>query len=243
MPAESSSTMRATRSSDLLAPVLGPLGLRIDDHVGEEIVVAARLLEVVCQRLGALGAVLAEHLDPHALADERRREMIGRAAHEAVGLRGPGLQRLAALHHLAVVPRHLPGAVDAAIRAVGHERHQLDVLRLRLEIVERRRGFHRIAERRVLGDVGHELAVDIDRSAVLEGLDVLCAGLAGRHDRLRIAVRACAVVRQTSPSMPLISPAANPPTRWLGRPRLANAQMIAISFGSGASGSITVMPS
>ena len=124
----------------LLAPVLAALGLRIDDHVGEEVVVAARLLEIIrAAPWRAPAPCLLEHLDAHALADQRRGEMIRRAAHEAVGQRGPGLQRLAPLHHLGVVARHLPGAVDAAVRAFGLERHQLDVFRLRLEVVEHRR--------------------------------------------------------------------------------------------------------
>ena len=111
--------------------------------------------------------MLLEHVDAHALADQRRGEVVRRAAHEAAGQLGPGLQRLAPLHHLGVVARHLPGAVDAAVRAVRRERHQLDVFRLGLEVVEHRRRLHGIAEGRMLGDVGDELAVDIDRAAVL----------------------------------------------------------------------------
>src|ERR1043166_7894057 len=63
------------------APVLGALGLRIDDHVSEEIIVPPRLLEIVAQRLGSLGAVLLEHLYAHALADQGRGKMVGRAPH------------------------------------------------------------------------------------------------------------------------------------------------------------------
>ena len=221
MPVESSSTIAATRSWRLLAPVLAALGLRIDDHVGEEVVVAARFLEVVGERLGALLAVLLEHVEADALADQRRGEVVRRAAHEAAGQFRPGLQRLPSLDHLGVVARDLPGPVDAAVRAVRLERHHLDVLRPRLEVVERGCRANRIAERGMFGDVGNELAVDIDGAAVLQRLDVFGSGLAGAHALLPLKCCAICAKRQTSPSTPLISFAASPPTRWLGRPRLA----------------------
>jgi hypothetical protein len=91
------------------------------------------------------------------------------------------MQRRAALDQLVVAARHLPGAVDAPVGAVRLERHQLDVLGRGLEVVEQARGFDRVAERRMLGDVARELAVDVDGPAVLERLDVLRPGLAGGH--------------------------------------------------------------
>ena len=211
---------RGDEVGGLLAPVLAALGLRIDDDVGEEVVVAARLFEVVGERLGALLAVLLEHVEADALADQRRGEVVRRAAHEAAGQLRPGLERLPSLDHLGVVARHLPGPADAAIRAIGLERHQLDVLRPCLEVVERGRRAHRIAERRMLGDVRHELAVDIDRAAVLQRFDVFGSGLAGTHASAPFNSTKSRP-GQTNPSTPLISFAASPPTRWLGRPRLA----------------------
>ena len=37
----------------------------------------------------------------------------------------------------------------------------------------------------MLGGVVHELAVNVDRATVLQGFDVLCAGLTSRHGQLR----------------------------------------------------------
>jgi hypothetical protein len=97
----------------------------------------------------------------------------------------PGLQGLAPLHQLLVVARHLPAAIDAAVGSLRLKRHQLDVLRLRLKIVKLGGGKHRATECRMFGDVGDEFAVDIDRAAVLERLDVLGAGSHVRHRPLR----------------------------------------------------------
>ena len=102
----------------LLAPGLTAVGLRVDDDVGEEQIVAAGIVEIIEQRLGARGAVAAEHLDAHALPDQAEATMVRRAAEKAAGQLRPGLQRLAPLHHLLVAARHLPGAVDAAVGAV-----------------------------------------------------------------------------------------------------------------------------
>ena len=113
----------------LLAPAFAALGLRIDDHVGEKKIVLRGEIEIVGERLGALGAVLAEHLDAHALADQRGRQVVRRTPEIAAGLRRPGLQRLAPLHHLVVAARHLPGAVDPAVGAVRAKRHQLEIFR------------------------------------------------------------------------------------------------------------------
>src|SRR5580704_7369384 len=110
--------------------------------------------------------------------------MIRRAAAEAAGQSGPSLQRLAPLHQLLVIARHLPAAIDAAIRALRLKRHQLDIFRLRLEVVELGRGEHSVAKGRVRGDVVDKLAVDIDGAAVLERLDVLGAGPHVRHRQL-----------------------------------------------------------
>src|SRR4029077_11485947 len=132
--------------------------------------------EKVFDRLGARGTVLAEHLDAHALADQRRRQMVRRAAAEAATQRRPSLQGLAPLHQLRVVARHLPAAIDPAVGTIRLKRHQLDIVRLRLEVVKLGGGKHRVAECRMLGDVGDQFAVDIDGAAVLERLDVLGAG-------------------------------------------------------------------
>src|SRR6202043_718145 len=139
------------------------------------------IVKKIFDRLGARGTVLAKHLDAYALADQRRRQMVRRAAAEAATQRRPGLQGLAPLHQLLVAARHLPAAIDPAVGAVGLKRHQLDVLRLRLKVVKLGGGKRRITKRRVLGDVGHQLAVDIDGAAVLERLDVLGASSHVRH--------------------------------------------------------------
>ena len=60
------------------------------------------------------------------------------------GEAGPGLHRLAALDHLGVVARHLPGAIDPPVRARWQERHHLDVFRSRLIVVKQRRRLDRI---------------------------------------------------------------------------------------------------
>ena len=99
----------------LLAPVLRALGLRVDDHVSEEDIVSGGVVEIVHKCLGAIGAVLLEDVDAHALTDQRRGDVIRRAAHETVGDAGPRLQGLAALHHLLIGMRHLPGSIDAAV--------------------------------------------------------------------------------------------------------------------------------
>jgi hypothetical protein len=104
---------------------------------------------------------------------------------KAAGEAGPGLQCLAALNHLLIAARHLPGAVDAAIGAVRHEGHQLDVFWPCLEIIKRRRRAHRVAECRMLGDIRDQLPVDIDGAAVLEGGDVFRTSLCDRHVWLR----------------------------------------------------------
>jgi hypothetical protein len=54
---------RARPDPRLLAPVLAALGLRIDDDVGQEQVVLAGVIEIVGEGLGALGAVLAKHVE------------------------------------------------------------------------------------------------------------------------------------------------------------------------------------
>ena len=107
--------------------------------------------------------------------------MVWRAAAEAATQRRPGLQGLAPLHQLLVVARHLPAAIDPAVRAFGLKCHQLDVLRLRLEVVKLGGGKHGVAECRMFGDVGDQFAVDIDGAAILERLDMLGAGPHVRH--------------------------------------------------------------
>jgi hypothetical protein len=83
--------------------------------------------------------------------------MVGRAAHETAMQRGPRLQGLAPLHHLGMVARELPAAVDAPVRALGREGHCFGVFVARLEIVQRGRRTHRVAERPMLGDVVDQL--------------------------------------------------------------------------------------
>ena len=126
----------------LLAPGLAALGLRIDDHVGEEQVALDRVIEIILERLGARFAVAAEDVDAHALADQRGGEVIGRAPHETAGQLRPSLQRLAALEHLLVTARHLPAAVHPPVGAFGLEGHQLDIFGPRLKVVERGGGAH-----------------------------------------------------------------------------------------------------
>ena len=197
----------------LLAPAFAPFGLRIDDHVGEKKIVLRGEIEIVGERLGALGAVLAEHLDAHALADQRGGQVVRRTPEIAAGLGRPGLQRLAPLHHLLVAARHLPGAIDPAVGAVRAKRHELEIFRLGLVIIERSCRMHGVAKGRVLGDIADKLAVKIDGASVLERLDVLGAGLAIAHVQTPSA-GACAFRHsQVSPSIPLISSALSPPTR------------------------------
>ena len=203
----------------LFAPGLAALGLRIDDDVGQEQIALAGIIEIIGERLGALGAVLAKDIEAHALPDQSRGQMVRRTAEKAAGQRRPGLQRFAPLHHLVVAARHLPGAVDAPVRAVRLEGHEFEIVRMRLEVVERGGGAHRVAERGMRGDVADRLAVEKDGAAVLERLDVLGSGFAIAHGS-RPSVPSLGR-RQVRPSVPLMSCAASPPTRWFGRPRLA----------------------
>src|SRR5262249_25822661 len=83
-----------------------------------------------------------------------------------------------------MVAGHLPTAVDAAPRSVWAEGHPLDVLWACLEIIERGRGPHGIAKGGMVGDILHQLAVNVDGAAVLEGLYVIGTRLAGPHGRL-----------------------------------------------------------
>jgi hypothetical protein len=99
----------------------------------------------------------------------------------SAGQTRPGLQGLPPLHQLIVVARHLPAAIDAAAGTAAPKCHQLQVLRLRLEIVQRRDGTNRVAEGGVFSDVGDKLAVDIDRAPVLERVDMLGPGPATCH--------------------------------------------------------------
>ena len=107
--------------------------------------------------------------------------MIRRATKKAARQRRPGLQRFAPLHHLAVTARHLPAAVDAAVRTSRLEGHEFQIFRSRLEIVERGGGMDRVAKRRMLGHVVDQRAVEIDGAAIFEGFDVLGSGLGIAH--------------------------------------------------------------
>jgi hypothetical protein len=69
----------------LLAPAFGALGLRVDDHVGQEQVVLRRVIDIGLESLGAFLAVFTENLDAHALSDQRRGQMVGRTAEETAG--------------------------------------------------------------------------------------------------------------------------------------------------------------
>jgi len=117
----------------LVAPILRTIRLRIDDDVGQEQVAAAGIVEIAGKRFGARFVVPGEDVEPDALADQRRGEVIGRTPHEAEAAFRPGGQGAPALYHLGIGTRYLPAAVDAAVGAVEHERHALDVFRRRLE--------------------------------------------------------------------------------------------------------------
>jgi hypothetical protein len=75
--------------------------------------VAADIIEIVNERLGAGLAMTAEHVDTDDLAE------VGRAAEKAAGLLGPFGHRLAALDELGMAARHLPAAVDPRITGAG----------------------------------------------------------------------------------------------------------------------------
>ena len=96
---------------------------------------------------------------------------------------------------------------------------------------------------RVHGDVGHELAVDLNRAAVLERLDVLpCFSVVMAGSFFRYVRNAASPTsRQPVEAFDLARRKAADP--MVGAAAIGNAQMIAISFGSGASGSVIVMPS
>jgi len=155
----------------LLAPVFGAVGLRVGDDVGQEQIVVTGVMEVVVQRAGALLTVLAKHLDAHVLTGQCAGHMVGRAAHEAMMLFGPGHQRLAPLHQLFVAARLFPAAIDAPAIA-DIEGHQFLMIGVGLEVIQRAGGLHRIAKGRMLGDVARQLAVDVDRAPILDGLQM-----------------------------------------------------------------------
>ncbi len=60
---------------------LGAVRLGIDDHVGEEVVVAREAI-VGAHGGGALPIIGLEQVEPH-VEDDARRDMVRRAAHEA----------------------------------------------------------------------------------------------------------------------------------------------------------------
>ena len=151
----------------LLAPRLGAVALRIDDDVAEVEVVVARIRVVVAERGGVARAVALKDLDPHHLARDRRRQMIGRAAQVARMKLGPGSERLPPGHQLGVAARHLPGAVHAP-PGLGLEGHALDVGRSRLEVVKSCGRTAGRSESRMVGDARDQLAVEVDRPVLVE---------------------------------------------------------------------------
>ena len=163
----------------LVAGVPGPVGLRVDDDVGEVEIVVARPREVVEQRLRARLPVRAKEMHAHHLPRHAGRDVVRRSPEPAAGERGPGGDRLAAVDEVPVVARKLPAPVDAPAARRRLEGHELAVLRRRLELVEPAGGRHRVAVGGVDGDVSHASAVEEDLAPVLEAQPMLSTVL--RH--------------------------------------------------------------
>ena len=152
---------------------LRAVGLGIDDHVGEEQVVVPGEAVIVAHRRGPLGIMRLEQVEPHVHAADAGRHVVGRAAHEAVMQPGPGLERAAALHQLGIVARQLPASADPQPAVRARKRHGVDVRGFRLEVVEPRRGSHRIAERLMDRHIGDALAVYGDVTPVAKAFDMV----------------------------------------------------------------------
>jgi hypothetical protein len=116
--------------------------------------------------------------------------MVGGAAEKAARQFGPFAHRAAPLDQLGMAARQMPAAVDppvaVAVPAFGHEGQALEIFRLRLVVVERRRGMHRVAEGGMGRDVGDALTVDVDGAPVAQRAQVVGPGFHVCHSRLPI---------------------------------------------------------
>ena len=96
--------------------------------------------------------------------------VVGAAAHPAVGDAGPGGDRIALRDHVLARARDLEEFVRVAAGAgVGRRGEHVLGLGIVQRVIELGDRDSRIAERRVLRDVGDALAVDVDFAPVRAG--------------------------------------------------------------------------
>ena len=161
----------------LLMGGLRPIGLGIDDHVGQVELVVPGMAVIAGKRAGAFLVVVFEDVQPHVHAGDAGGDVVRGAAEKPAVQLGPGLQRLAPLDQLGVASGELPDPVRAPRAVRRPERHQVEIGPPALEIVEFSDGCDGIAERRMGGDVPDDPAVQVDLPTVPQSLDVLFAGL------------------------------------------------------------------
>src|SRR6185436_9421281 len=103
-------------------------------------------------------------------------DVIGSASEEAAMEFGPGLERPAPDHQILMVEWQLPDTIGALAPGIGYlERHEIEVFRPCLEIIEFGHAGDGSPKRWMNGNVGDDLAIYIDLPAVLEHCQVLRA--------------------------------------------------------------------
>ena len=150
-----------------------PVDRRIDQRVVHE---RHRLLgaHVPAPRVLGVGAVIVGH---GAQRVREGRLVVGRAAHPAVGQARPAGDCLLRADQILARPRHAEITMGVAARSgVGGTGEQVLGRGIVQRIVEPCDRAHCIAERRMGSDVGHPLAVDVDRAAVAQARHVLDPG-------------------------------------------------------------------
>ncbi len=164
----------------LFGGVLGAVGLRIDDDIGQIEIVVPRIGVVVGERLGAVLVVSLEHIEAHIHAGDAGGDVVGRAAQEPGMQAVPGLQRAAAHDQVVEGFRQLPDPVGASARR-RRERHQVAVLRSGGEIEQLADRLHRARERWMARHVIGAAAVDEHGSSVAKPCNVRVTGFHDRH--------------------------------------------------------------
>ena len=170
----------------------GPVGLRIDQRVGHLQVVVAAVVDDPLRAFGRRG--LADH--PHAddRVDQEARHEIGQPAHQPVGPQGAQVVAAGELAHVLGRAGLEIGLAHRLAGPGGGEGQDIAIGGIVLVVIEGGERADDPLERRIAGDVGHQRAVDVQRPAVAQGVDVFLPGL-DRHSAL--------------PSLPL----ATPPSR------------------------------
>ena len=100
--------------------------------------------------------------------------MVRRAAEEPAVELGPGFERPPAHDEILIAVRKLPDPIGPRpVRLRMFERHQIGVFRPSRKVEQAADRLRRPAKRRVLADIGDQLAVDEDLSPVVQRLRML----------------------------------------------------------------------